>query len=68
MKVAIPAIGTLEMQIRIRPRVIGGIPRPAARGTVRPEADREAFCGTIARRKRQSDRPNLRGMEAAPRT
>ena len=58
MKVAIPAIGTLEMQIRIRPCVIGGIPRPAARGTERPEADREVFGETIARSKRQPDQPN----------
>jgi hypothetical protein len=36
-------MGTLEMQIMTRPCVIGGIPRAAARGTERPEADREAI-------------------------
>lgn len=58
-------MGTPEMQMTSRSSVIGGIPRPEARGTERREADREVFRETIARSKRQSDRPDLRSLAAA---
>ena len=53
-------MGTPEVQIVSRSSVIGGIPRPEARGTERREADRELFGETIARTKRQPDRTNSR--------
>jgi hypothetical protein len=43
----IPEMGTPEMQIVSRSSVIGGIPRPEARGTERREADRELFGEAI---------------------
>ena len=58
--VAIPAMGTPEMQITLRSSVIGGIPRPEAKGTERREAGREVFGETIERGERRPDRPDHR--------
>jgi hypothetical protein len=40
-------MGTPNMQIKVRSSVIGGIPRPKTRGTVRRRAGREVFGETI---------------------
>ena len=48
-------MGTPEDANHVRSSVIGGIPRPEARGTERRGAGREVFGETIARSKRQSD-------------
>jgi hypothetical protein len=44
------------MQIISRSSVIGGIPRPEARGTERRGTAREAFGENFARSKRQPER------------
>jgi hypothetical protein len=54
----IPRMGTLKMHMILRSKVIGRMPKPEARGTVRREAGREVFGETTARSKRQSHRPD----------
>jgi hypothetical protein len=62
-----PCDGDAQMQITSRSSVIGGIPRPEARSTGRRGTAREVFGETIARSKRQSDRPHPRGLATAHR-
>ena len=66
-KPAIPAMGTLQRQIKVRSSVIGGIPRPETRSAERRRAGREVFGETIASSKRQSDQPDAPSLAAAPR-
>jgi hypothetical protein len=44
-------MGTPKIHLTWRSKVIGRMPKPEARGTERPEADRGVFGETIARSK-----------------